>query len=125
MSDTPKPIKPQPQNNMKPANQTQNQPVRPISPEYHGMTVENAWYLASAPRFDDGADYRSAASVLQARLGVLADLCRRVDVEKWLLDVQCQDDEDLVNEWKSAWDSLPNVSDHRCWTEASATNKKD
>jgi hypothetical protein len=85
--------------------------IKPISPEYHGMTVESAWYLARDPRFYPDAQYRTAASVLQARLEVLAALCRRIDAEKWLLDVQCQEDEDLVTEWKAAWSSVPNSGD--------------
>jgi hypothetical protein len=39
----------------------------------------------------------------------LVAACKAIDAEKWLLDPQCQEDTDMVEEWRSAYKHfLPN-----------------
>ena len=39
----------------------------------------------------------------ECKIKELVELCKAIDAEEWLLDVQCQEDEDLVNKWRKAY----------------------
>jgi hypothetical protein len=54
----------------------------------------------SAHELADGVDDPCEKTT---KLKALAELCRAIDDDTYLIDCQCAEDEDLLNRWRAAW----------------------
>lgn len=48
------------------------------------------------------------------RIRELVDLCKTIDGENWLLDVQCQEHDDLVSKWRAAYQYFTTGENEKC-----------
>jgi hypothetical protein len=62
--------------------------------EQLGLPVPALWQDVSPPDHE---------STIREKLKNLAELCRALDGEPYLVDVGCKEDEDLVKKWRAAW----------------------